>query len=104
MAPFARYLETLAGLALPQYFSPTITTGAMAQAPTQFTVLSVNFMSSVVSSAANMDRLEEIRTDNLRRTGLIDGAPDEDAVAMVWLSYNVHGNESVSTEAAIWPC
>ena len=55
----------------------------------------------IVSSPANMSRLEEIRTGNLQRAGLLEGEPEGDVPAIVWLSYNVHGNESVSTEAAI---
>ena len=40
---------------------------------------------------------EAARTSNLRAADG-DGAPDK---AIVWLSYNVHGNESVSTEASL---
>lgn len=56
---------------------------------------------AIVSSAENMARLEEIRTNNLKRTGMMEGTPDGATPALVWLSYNVHGNESVSTEAAM---
>ncbi len=62
---------------------------------------------AIVSSPENMARLEAIRTDNLRRAGLLGAAaeagsaPAADGPALVWLSYNVHGNESVSTEAAM---
>ncbi|MEM6844609.1 MAG: M14 metallopeptidase family protein [Bacteroidota bacterium] len=55
-----------------------------------------------VSSPENTDRLEEIRQTNLARTGLTDGGTDaEDDIAIVWLSYNVHGNEAVATESAM---
>lgn len=54
-----------------------------------------------VSSEGNMDRLEEIRQNNLRRVGLINGEPDENKTTIVWLSYNVHGNEPSSSEAAL---
>lgn len=54
-----------------------------------------------LSSQKNMDNLEAIRTDNLKRTGMIDGAPSSDRIAIVWLSYNVHGNEASSIEAAM---
>ncbi len=50
---------------------------------------------------ANMGRLEDIRKSNLRRTGLLEGAPDAQQPAIAWLSYNVHGNESVSSEAVL---
>lgn len=55
----------------------------------------------IISSPDNMARLEEIRTANLQRAGLLEGVPAEDTPAIVWLSYNVHGNESVGTEAAL---
>jgi hypothetical protein len=54
-----------------------------------------------VSSPENMNRLEEIRADNLRRARLEKGDLSGEAVAIVWLSYNVHGNESNSTEASM---
>lgn len=49
----------------------------------------------------NHDRVEAIRRDNLRRAGLLEGDPRGEPTAIVWLSYNVHGDESVSTEAAL---
>lgn len=54
-----------------------------------------------VSSPSNLARLEEIRTDNLKRAKLEPGVPSGDPVSIVWLSYNVHGNESNSTEASM---
>ncbi len=56
---------------------------------------------AVISSPDNMSRLHDVRTNNLRLAGLADGPADENAPVIVWLSYNVHGNESVSTEAAM---
>ena len=56
---------------------------------------------ATVAGADNRDRLEQIRTDNLRRAGMAAGDPQGPPTAVVWLSYNVHGNESVSTEAAM---
>ena len=58
---------------------------------------------ATVTSAGNHQRLEEIRRTHLAQTGLdgtAAGAADG-AVAVVWLSYGIHGNESVSTEAAL---
>ena len=54
-------------------------------------------MLAVLSSPGNMDRLEDLRAEHLRST---EGQGDSQ-VAFVWLSYNVHGNESVSTEASM---
>ncbi|WP_192821496.1 M14 family metallopeptidase [Rufibacter sp. LB8] len=57
---------------------------------------------ATLSSAANMQRLEEIRTNNLKNTGLLSGQPSGGKQpAIVWLSYNIHGNESVSSEAVM---
>lgn len=56
---------------------------------------------AVVSSATSMEHLEALRLANLQRAGLHNGPAETYAPAIVWLSYNVHGNESVSTEAAM---
>ena len=53
-----------------------------------------------VASEQNHARLEQIRTDNLKRAGLMDGEPTSN-IPIVWLSYNVHGNETSSSEAAL---
>ncbi len=50
-----------------------------------------------VSSSENISNLENIRTEHLKD---IEGAGNS-TKAIVWLSYNVHGNESVSTEASM---
>ncbi|MBX2961404.1 MAG: zinc carboxypeptidase [Cyclobacteriaceae bacterium] len=55
---------------------------------------------AVVASSENFARMEQIRTDNLKRTGLAEGAPST-KVAIAWLSYNVHGNEASSLEASM---
>ncbi|HMI77223.1 MAG TPA: M14 family metallopeptidase [Ferruginibacter sp.] len=55
-----------------------------------------------VSSPDNISRLEEIRKNNLRLTGLLKDRPGEiNAPAIIWLSYNVHGDEASSSEAAM---
>lgn len=51
-----------------------------------------------ISSESNMDQLDEIqRAHRLNREGKTNSSDK----AIVWLSYNVHGNESVSTEASM---
>ncbi|WP_350292328.1 M14 family metallopeptidase [uncultured Croceitalea sp.] len=50
-----------------------------------------------VSSATNISNLETIREEHLKST---EGSGNA-SKAIVWLSYNVHGNESVSTEASM---
>ncbi|WP_019947028.1 M14 family metallopeptidase [Hymenobacter aerophilus] len=54
-----------------------------------------------VASAANLARLDDIRRDNLRLAGLETGTVSGPTPAVVWLSYNVHGNEAVSSEAVM---
>jgi len=58
---------------------------------------------SFISSAENIQNLENIRKNNLRLANLsVDRmAANETTPAIVWLSYNVHGNEASSTEAAM---
>lgn len=53
-----------------------------------------------VSDPANLTRLEAIRQQNLRAAGVLPGGGDPER-ALVWFSYNVHGNESVGSEAAL---
>jgi hypothetical protein len=55
---------------------------------------------AIIASPDNFKNLEQIRLDNLRRVGLADGTPST-KVAILWLSYNVHGNEANSMEAAM---
>lgn len=55
-------------------------------------------MVAVVSSKENMSQLEDIRISNLQRAGVEAGTPSKN-VSIVWLSYNVHGNEASSSEA-----
>lgn len=55
-----------------------------------------------VSTPENLARLEEIRVNNLRRAGLMEGAVDPDLnVVIVWLSYSVHGNEAAGSESSM---
>src|SRR5690606_32616809 len=55
---------------------------------------------AIVSSENNIKNIEKIRTDNLKQTGLLQGDANPE-LAIVWMSYNVHGNEASSTEAAM---
>lgn len=55
----------------------------------------------VVASEANFPKLEEIRTNNLKSIGLLEGQPTAKSVAISWLNYNIHGNEAVSSEAVM---
>jgi hypothetical protein len=55
----------------------------------------------IVSSEENILNLENIRINNLRKAGMLAGEPDKNGRIIVWLSYNVHGDEASSTEAAM---
>lgn len=55
---------------------------------------------ATVTSPENFQNLEQIRKDNLKRAGLESGSPSN-KIAIVWLSYNVHGNEANSLEASM---
>ncbi|MBV8388489.1 MAG: zinc carboxypeptidase [Mucilaginibacter sp.] len=59
-------------------------------------------MAIFVASDENIARLEEIRQHNLSLAGLSSGNNSlGNAPVIVWLSYNVHGNEPSSSEAAM---
>ena len=53
-----------------------------------------------VSSASNIKNLESIRKQHLTNAGIEKTSELKDK-AVVWLSYNVHGNEASSTEASM---
>lgn len=55
---------------------------------------------SYISSKENIKNLDKIREDNLSRIGILKGNTSTQT-GIVWLSYNVHGNEASSTEAAM---
>ena len=56
-----------------------------------------------ISSNENIKNIDIIRKNNLINAGVIDGVSStlNKDIAIVWLSYNVHGNESSSTEASM---
>ncbi|MFA6277384.1 MAG: M14 metallopeptidase family protein, partial [Pedobacter sp.] len=57
---------------------------------------------AVISDKDNMDKLEQIRTTNLSLANADkSGVKTAKQPAILWLSYNVHGNEANSTETAM---
>ena len=54
-----------------------------------------------VASAENFGRLADIQQNNRRLASLSAGAGSLSLPAVCWLSYNVHGNEAVSSEAVM---
>ncbi len=55
---------------------------------------------ALISTEENLKNIETIRQDHLKNTGIVEGTSNQQ-IAIVWLSYNVHGNEASSTEAAM---
>ncbi len=55
---------------------------------------------AIVSSEENINTIENIRLEHLKNAGIVEGTATSKK-AIVWLSYNVHGNEASSTEAAM---
>lgn len=56
---------------------------------------------AVVSDASNMESLEQIRNNNIAISNNDKTIKAAKQPAIVWLSYNVHGNEANSTETAM---
>ncbi|MDW7695251.1 M14 family metallopeptidase [Flammeovirgaceae bacterium SG7u.111] len=54
-----------------------------------------------ITSEKNQRKLEQIRQNNLKAAGFLEGETEGKQLPIVWLSYNIHGNESAGTEAAI---
>jgi hypothetical protein len=55
----------------------------------------------IVSSEENLSRLDEYRKNNLIKTGLSEGTFTGKQLPIIWLAYNVHGNESAGMETAM---
>lgn len=59
-------------------------------------------LAAVISSPENIGKLEQIRANNLSlATGKSTNVDLNSQPAILWLSYNVHGNEANSTETAM---
>jgi hypothetical protein len=58
-------------------------------------------MVAYVSSEENLKNLETIRENNLKNAGILEGNSTANNIAIVWLSYNIHGNEASSTEVSM---
>lgn len=58
-------------------------------------------LTAFISSPENIANLEKIRTNHLKSIKLLDGKPDGKVPPLVWLSYNVHGNEAVSANSSM---
>ena len=58
-------------------------------------------LAAVVSSSENMANLEQIRKDNLSFSKGQEITSKSKPPAILWFSYNVHGNEASSTETSL---
>jgi len=58
-------------------------------------------MVAVISSKENMDHLEEIRAANISLSRAETKTGPNKQPAILWLSYNVHGNEASSSEVSM---
>lgn len=56
---------------------------------------------AVISSEVNMKNLETIRVNNVAMSNAAKNVDLKNQPAILWLSYNVHGNEASSTETAM---
>jgi hypothetical protein len=57
---------------------------------------------AIVSSEENIANLENLRLNNLRKTGMVEGENEKELDrAIVWLSYSVHGNEAGGSESSM---
>ena len=55
-----------------------------------------------VSTPENLAKLEDIRRNNLKRAGILEGQPDPGIEpGIVWISFNVHGNEAAGSESSM---
>lgn len=55
---------------------------------------------AIITSPENHQNIDNIRLDNLKNIGIEKGNSNPET-AIIWLSYNVHGNEASATEAAM---
>lgn len=55
----------------------------------------------IISDEENLKNIEELKKNNLIKTGLLEGEFTGKQVPFVWLGYNVHGNESAGMETAM---
>jgi hypothetical protein len=60
---------------------------------------SVNY--AIITSADNHSNLDEIRAQNLKVANTPNSVSVNEEPVVVWMSYNVHGNEPSSSEAAM---
>jgi hypothetical protein len=55
----------------------------------------------IISSEENLKNIEELRRNNLVKTGLMKGEFTGKQIPFIWMGYNIHGNEAAGMEAAM---
>ncbi len=55
----------------------------------------------IISDEENLSKMDELRQNNLIKTGLYEGKFSGRQIPFIWLAYNVHGNESTGMETAM---
>ena len=58
-------------------------------------------VATIVSSSTNIKQIEVIRNSNLYSAGYLNRSAKENDKPIIWLSYNIHGDEAAGTEAAL---
>lgn len=58
-------------------------------------------VTAIVTSEKNLKNIDQLRQNNLKGAGLLEGNINGKQLPIVWLSYNIHGDEAVSSEAAM---
>ncbi len=56
---------------------------------------------AIIGSKVNIERIKAIQESNLTKAGMLKGQELSDQPAIIWLSYNIHGNEAASTETSM---
>lgn len=55
----------------------------------------------IISSPENLASLDQIRKNNLIKAGLLQGEVSGKQVPVVWLNFNIHGDEASASEAGL---
>jgi hypothetical protein len=69
--------------------------------PLGFTTEGRPQMIVAIGSKENIQNIEQIRKTNLQNIGLLPGTGSKNIPTIAYLSYNVHGNESVNAETSV---
>ncbi|MGF1635601.1 MAG: M14 family zinc carboxypeptidase [Cyclobacteriaceae bacterium] len=57
---------------------------------------------AIVAADGSQEAIEKFRKAHLQRTGMISEGLDDPGKSMIWMGFNVHGNEASAMETAMW--